>query len=88
MVWVPVLLSAGFFWIAGHPRNWWRMYFGTYVSIGSSERAAEYPDSGAVDAAIAQWIKESGIGTHCKHGSYYYQFLRKKDAVHFKVAWG
>lgn len=48
----------------------------------------EYADAYAMMAAIDEWMVATSVKTWHRIGVGNYQFLRKKDAVLFKLAWG
>lgn len=75
----------------GSPLNWWSPYFGTMMTVNfdklsDRERAGEYPE--AIQNEIAQWVANCSKGRYIKINPYRYQFLRKGDAMMFKLAWG
>lgn len=94
---IPISMSTALWKMYGHPRNWWVSYFGGTVHIDTfkliRQRGFGYLDSvdsrwAALDEEIDQWMEEVSIKRYYRHWSGHYQFLRKKDAVYFKLFWG
>jgi hypothetical protein len=85
---VPVMIFL--ISVRGRPDKWWVPFFGTVVRadmtrLQAREQAGE--DSGEIQREIEKWVKATCRYTE-KINPYSYQFLRKKDAVMFKLAWG
>lgn len=58
----------------GSPLNWWYPYFGTRMKANAKK--------------IAEWVKTCSKSRWYKENPYTYVFLRKGDAMMFKLAWG
>lgn len=87
----PVLFMALMLWSQfGSPVNWWVPFFGTRIKVNKTkiiQREQKGESSDAIHAEIAQWVKGMTRSSYMRN-PYEYQFLRKKDAAMFKLAWG
>jgi hypothetical protein len=76
-------------WYYSHRNAFGWIYFnlGTPVDVSISGRVVDLTDEES-DEAITDWLNLSGIKHFTKTNTFRYYFLRKKDAVQFKLAWG
>lgn len=87
----PLLVVLwGFYSFFGGPLNWWVPFFGLDMKankdkIGLREQKGE--DSQAIQTEIAQWVAGMSKGRYYKVNPYTYRFLRKADAMMFKLVW-
>jgi hypothetical protein len=75
----------------GEPRNWWIPFYGIQMSantkkLGERERAGE--DPAAIQKEIRDWVASCTRSRSHRVNNYTYKFLRKGDAMMFKLAWG
>jgi hypothetical protein len=84
---IPIFLSLFLFKFKGHPRTWWQVWFGTDVNIDTNKYKDDYTDADGLANAIDEWMTVSGIKHWQRIWLGTYRFLRKKDAVRFKLAW-
>lgn len=66
-----------------NPLNWWKLFLGVVVDADP----AKMP-KGTKDRDIQAWVKTSTKGPHVRINSNRYLFLKKKDAMIFKLTWG
>lgn len=88
----PILIcSFIMFSQLGSPLNWWRPFFGTLQEanrerLAERERQGEEPEK--IQVEIERWVLTSAKGRFIRVNPYTYKFLRKGDAMFFKLAWG
>ena len=75
----------------GSPLNWWADFFGTVVNVNLDritlrEQSGEHPDK--IAAEIKAWTRDCIKGSWYLVNQYSFKFLRKRDAVLFKLRWG
>lgn len=74
----------------GPPSKWWAPYFGHTIRV-NRERVYEQESRGLsseVQEEIFQWVVTSSGRYWYRHNPYSYKFLRRRDAMLFKLAWG
>jgi hypothetical protein len=85
---LPAGLSVGWRYGRGNFTGWIPYWFGTTIQLSrGSERIAEFANDEEIDKGIAEWLRLSGVRWYERTGTLNYQFLRKKDAVQFKLTW-
>lgn len=69
----------------GSPKNWWTPFFGIEMVVNLS-KITQMNDS-TIRKEISDWVEIMSSGPYIKINDFKYKFLRKRDAVAFKLAW-
>jgi hypothetical protein len=86
MMWiVPTVLQilTFFMLISKNPLEWWGPFIGIEVTAGPFIDKAD----NVTAREINDWVRESIKGPYIGVSGLTYKFLRKKDAMMFKLVW-
>lgn len=75
----------------GSPTNWWKPFFGIAMTVNKDKiirREQSGEDSASIQLEINDWVAKMAKSRYYRINPYTYKFLRKGDAMMFKLTWG
>ena len=91
IVWPSSLAAVILGLLYGSPLNWWKPFFGLEMEANKlklAERETKGESSETIQKEIKDWVKEMTSSRWIEINPYTYKFLKKSDAVIFKLTWG
>lgn len=85
---IPITMAIFLAEAYGRPRYWWAYWFGTTLTVSPKKFERERGvDTDRLARELEDWFETTNLKGVFKHNAFKYQFLRKKDASMFKLAW-